>query len=118
MIIRSSLEQIFCLTARYRSCRQRCSMKKFTGKHLCQSLFFNKVAGLTLSQVFSCGFCEISKDTFFYRTPLVAASVTKKANQCFRVIPEGHLGVFTLSNSFYISLGFKSCPDPERLHYC
>ena len=38
----------------YRSSHQRCSMKKgvprnftkFTGKHLCQSLFFNKVAGL------------------------------------------------------------------------
>ena len=37
-----------------RSSHQRCSMKKgvlknftkFTGKHLCQSLFFNKVAGL------------------------------------------------------------------------
>ena len=31
---------------------------KFTGKHLCQSLFFNKVAGLkkTLVQVFSCEF--------------------------------------------------------------
>ena len=57
------------------------------GKHLCQSLFFNKVAGLriflysdciqentqacnfikkeTLAQVFSCEFCEISKNNFF-----------------------------------------------------
>ena len=25
-----------------------------------------------LAQVFSCEFCEISKNTFFYRTPLVA----------------------------------------------
>ena len=37
---------------------------KFVGKHLCQSLFFNKVAGLklkkkTLEQVFSCEFFEI-----------------------------------------------------------
>ena len=41
---------------------------KFTGKHLCQSLFFNKFAGVrsetllkkeTLAQVFSCEFCEI-----------------------------------------------------------
>ena len=45
---------------------------KFTGKHLYQSLFFNKVAGATcnvikketLAQVFSCEFCEISKNTF------------------------------------------------------
>ena len=44
---------------------------KFTGKHLYQGLFFNKVAGLrTLPQVFSCEFCEISKNTFSYRTPL------------------------------------------------
>ena len=38
---------------------------KFTGKHLCQSL---------LAQVFSCEFYQISKNTFFYRTLLVAAS--------------------------------------------
>ena len=29
----------------------------------------------SLAQVFSCEFCEISKNTFFYRTPPVAASV-------------------------------------------
>ena len=28
----------------------------------------------TLAQVFSCKFCEISKNTFFHKTPLVAAS--------------------------------------------
>ena len=44
---------------------------KFTGKHLCQSLFLIKEA---LAQVFSCEFCEISKSIFFHRTPLVAAS--------------------------------------------
>ena len=46
---------------------------KFTGKHLCKSLFFNKIAGLTcniikkktLAQVFSCEFCEFFKNTFF-----------------------------------------------------
>ena len=42
--------------ALFRSSHQRCSIKrgvlknvsKFTGKRLCQSLFFNKVAGLQL----------------------------------------------------------------------
>ena len=51
---------------------------EFTGKHL------NKVAGMacniikkeTLAQVFSCEFCEISKNTFFYGTSLVAVSNT------------------------------------------
>ena len=42
---------------------------KFTGKHLRQSVFFNKVAGIikneTLAQVFSCEFCETYKNTFF-----------------------------------------------------
>ena len=40
---------------------------KFTGKHLCQSLFFNKVAGFkeSLAQLFSCEFCELSKNNFF-----------------------------------------------------
>ena len=44
---------------------------KFTGKHLCQSFFFNKVAGLrlqTLAQVFSFEFCEISQNTFSQNT--------------------------------------------------
>ena len=35
----------------------------------------NFIKGETLAQVFSCEFCEISKNTFFYRAPLVAASV-------------------------------------------
>ena len=32
------------------------------------------VSGLTLAQVFSCEFCKVSKNTFFHRTILVAAS--------------------------------------------
>ena len=53
---------------------QRCYVKKgflrnfakFTGKHLCQRLFFNKVPGLRpMAQVFFCEFCERSKNTFF-----------------------------------------------------
>ena len=44
---------------------------KFTGKHLRQSLL---IKNETLVQVFSCEFCKIFKNTFFYRTPLVNAS--------------------------------------------
>ena len=51
---------------------------KFTGKYLCQSLYFNKVCNFikkeTLAQVFSCELYEISSNTFSYRTPLLAAS--------------------------------------------
>ena len=67
---------------------------KFIGKHLCQNLVFNNVAGLrpeacnfikkeTLVQVFSCEFCEISRNTFSYRTPPVAPSECKLAS-CLR----------------------------------
>ena len=74
---------VVCIvTLCFRSCRQRCfikkgvlrNFKKLTGKHLCQSFFFNKVAGSeacnfikkeALVQMFSCEFCEISKNTFF-----------------------------------------------------
>ena len=58
---------------------QRCSVKNVflenfiikrgSRLHTCK---FIKVE--TLAEVFSCEFCKISKDTFFYRTPLVAAS--------------------------------------------
>ena len=75
----------------YRSSRPEVFYKKgvlrnlanFTGKHLCQTFFFNKVAGdglqlywkKTLGQAFSCEICEISKNAFFYRIPPAAASV-------------------------------------------
>ena len=44
-------------------CKTRCSFANFTGKHLCWSLFFNKVRGIF--KVFS---CEIAK---FSRTPIL-----------------------------------------------
>ena len=83
-------------TTYFKSSHQRCSIRKgilryfakFTGKHLCQSLFFNevvlnKVAGSlacnfikkeALAQVFSCEFSEISKNTFFIEHLRAAAS--------------------------------------------
>ena len=70
---------------------------KFTGIHLCQSIFLNKVAGLrpkacnyikkeTLAQVFACEFCEIFKNTFSYRTPPVAASILSGICFIFNII--------------------------------
>ena len=44
---------------------------KFTGKHVCQSLFFNKE---TLAKVFSRDFAKFLRTPFSYRTPPVAAS--------------------------------------------
>ena len=62
---------------------------KFIGKHLYQSLVFNKVAGFSfvkkeiLAQVFSCKPCEISRNTFFTEHLCTTASVTGiKRNPC------------------------------------
>ena len=72
---RSSRLEVFCRRGVLRN------FAKFTGKHLCQSLFLNKFPGLklatllkkeALAQVFFYEICEISKNTFSYRTPPVA----------------------------------------------
>ena len=63
--IRSSRPVLFCKKGIIKN------IAKFTGKHLCQSLLI-KIK--TLAQVLSCKFCGISKNTFPYRTPPVAAS--------------------------------------------
>ena len=79
MLHRSSRSDVFCKKSVLRN------FAKFTGKHLCQGIFFNKVDTLlkqacnvikkeTLAQVFSCDFWEISKNTFLYRALPVAAS--------------------------------------------
>ena len=63
--------EVFCKKDVHRN------LTKFTGKHLCQKLFWGlRPATLkeSLAQVFSCKFCEISKNTFYYRTLPVAAS--------------------------------------------
>ena len=61
-----------------RSSHCRCSIKKgvlktfakFTGKHLCWSLFLTKfIKKETLAQLFSCKFCENSKKHHIYKTP-------------------------------------------------
>ena len=53
---------------------------KITGKHLRQSPFLiNFIKKETLAQVFSCEFFEISKNTFSYRTPLVAGCFARNA---------------------------------------
>ena len=79
-----------------RSSYRTCSIKKgcfrnsakAIGKHFHQSLFFNKVACITLAilfkketvaQKFSCEFCEIFKNTFFTEYLRAAVSAASKA---------------------------------------
>ena len=71
---------------------ERCSVKEVFleispcshEKNICTRVFFKKswkpeacnfIKKVTLAQVFSCELCEISKNTFFCKTPPVAASV-------------------------------------------
>ena len=61
--VRSSRQQLFCKKSIFRN------FTKFTGKRLCQSLFFKKQ---TLAQVYSCEFCKIFKNLLSYRKPPVA----------------------------------------------
>ena len=55
---------------------QGCSVKKVFLEIGCPQAcnFIKKEA---LAQVFSCEFCEIFKNTFFHRTPLVAFHINK-----------------------------------------
>ena len=71
----------------------RRNFAKLTGKHLCQKLFFDKVASLkdSLVQLFSCEFCETSKNTVFYRTRPVAASTFKRWYKYQSAIAKSHL---------------------------
>ena len=59
---------------------QKCSIKKVLLKSLLDSQACNFIKKETLTQVFSCEFCEISKSTFFQRTPLVTASVNSESS--------------------------------------
>ena len=75
------LEKHLCKRASHRSCSVRKgvlrSFTKFTGKHLCQSLFFNKVDSVlvkfyikngTLAQAFSCEFAKFLRTPFLKNT--------------------------------------------------
>ena len=79
---------------------------KLTGKQLCQGLFFNKVAYKAcnfikkeaLAQVFSCEFCETSRNTFSYRTPLVVAFI--KFSDSFQKFHRLQMYKFFLTHKF------------------
>ena len=69
---RCSVKKVF-LEISQNSQENTCARVSFFKKTLLKNSNFIKKE--TLAQVFSCEFCEISKNTFSYRTPPVAASV-------------------------------------------
>ena len=67
---------------------QRCSVKKVFLEISQNSQACNLIKKETLAQVFSCEFCEISKNTFSYRISLVAASGVKYEKHFIHVISQ------------------------------
>ena len=66
---------------------------------------YNFIKKETLVQVFSCEFCKISKNTFSYRTPQVAASVFGQEYwrdlTMYWFLPSLHTG--STINNFYVA---------------
>ena len=121
----------FC---QHRSSQLLCSVKKgvlrnfpkFLKKHLCQNLFFNKVAGQkpatfikkeTLAHVFFCEFCEISQNTFptehlqwlllsitYFLSSIKIHFVFKKFNQKSQNIPNllYHILLYYIASNYII----------------
>ena len=127
---------------------QRCSVKKgvlrnftkFTRKHLCQGLFFNRPATLLKKRLWHRRFlwiCAIFRDTFFQRTSSVAASVNIKKSTEFadlflftKEILHGKLNFlcsgsvrhrklqFFFYSSFFYHKELLSIIKPLRLNHC
>ena len=70
-----AVAQVFCKKGVLRN------FAKFTGKQVC-----NFIKKETLAQVFSYEFCEISKNTFFYRTILLPASDATRSSQNNKIL--------------------------------
>ena len=76
MITVKNIENLLMQVDVLEAVAQRCYAKKMfleMSKNS-QENTCDRVSVLTLAQMFSCEFCKISKNTFSYRTPKVAAS--------------------------------------------
>ena len=88
-VAKSSRPNVFC---------KKCvltTFAKFTEKHLCQGLFFEKFVSFglatlikldALADVVSCEFSKNFKNTFFYRTPVVAVSGKSLLRQYHQIL--------------------------------
>ena len=107
---RSSRSEVFCSKGALRN------FGNFAGKHLCQSLFFNKVAGLRPATLlkkrlwhkrFPVNFSKFLRTTFFNRKPSVAASAS---NRCCQVrILAGERPRISVIMCCFLFLKTRSC---------
>ena len=95
-VFRSSLPKVFWKKDVLRN------LTKFTKKHLCQSLFFNKVGGLRDSGtgVFA-WFSQISRNIFLHRAPLVAASGFSSLRTSYTVRFTGFMWYNSMTQIYY-----------------
>ena len=90
----------------------------FTGKYLCQSLYFNEVVGLRPSSLLKWRlwdfgrFCKIFKNTYPYRTPPVAASGRKT----FTLVKQEQILIYQKINLMNLEALVKICGDDSRDH--
>ena len=118
MSFASHLEKLFFYLS-FRDIPQSCSGKKgvpkcfakFARKHLCQSLLFNEVAVKkeTLTQIFSCKFCEILMNMYFGEHLWTTASEVLKIEilnlqVCPLVVPLANLLLYTVFQLIKIKL--------------
>ena len=75
-----------------------CVKVSFLIKLQAQACYF--ILKETLAQVFSCEFCEISKNTFCYRTPPVAASNQSKCPLWNTLTTNQHYSISTIKLKF------------------
>ena len=118
---RKMCKQLIVLSIRIEVVLQSCSLKKgvlrnftkFTGKHLYQGIFFNKVAGNfikkeALAHVFSSEFCEISKNIFLTKHLWRTASIRRNSKDYFINQSARNFGEKERSTSFSKFRDFKS----------
>ena len=81
---RSSRPEVFCkkrCSQKFRKINRKTPVPEALFWYSCRPWACNCIKKETLAQVFSCEFCEISKNTFSDRTNLVAASNFPKSFQ-------------------------------------
>ena len=108
---RSSRPEVFCKKAVLRN------FAKFTRKHLSWVSFLiklhcNFIKKETLTQVFSCEFCQISENTFSHRTPLVSASGPWK----LEIYQLKNVELFFIRNQF-VKQWIRTLPDHNIFHH-
>ena len=96
VVLRCSIERMFL------------EISKNSQENTCARVSFE-----ILAQVFSCEFCEIFKNTFFYRAPPVAASVRQGNTQW--LTNELFFELFLLL--YNIKKGNPSMIQQKNLHY-